>query len=107
MCGQGDHKSNEDFDRQAIARQDSVPSARLEMQPPHQLDHDARDTGQDQMQPQDAFQFLALKLKLPGQDARRQNRDRRNGSNENVVVGRIGKTAAPHPAGEDVKCDRC
>jgi hypothetical protein len=75
------------------------------MEPPHEPDHRARYPPKNQVQQQDALQFLAFELKLPCQDARDDDWERHNGRTKQVVVSRIPHSAPLRPEGTQVERD--
>jgi hypothetical protein len=103
---QRDHSNGEKFDRQTVAGQRFCPPPGAEMEPPDEPDHRARYPRKNQVQQQDALQFLAFELKLPCQDARDDDWERRNGRPKQVVVSRIPQSAPLRPESTQVERDR-
>jgi hypothetical protein len=73
------------------------------MKKPHPANKEPGNTAKDEMQEQDTLQLLALKLKLPRQKARDNDRHGTDSGRQKVVIGDDGQAAAPGALREEVK----
>jgi hypothetical protein len=99
-----DDGNSQKLDGKAIKWQDSFGrAARSEMHIPNQPYHCTRYATEHKVQQQDAFELLRFDLELPGKQAGCDDRQRRQRSHNEIVIGSSGESELLPPVPKEVK----